>query len=173
MHFLRVVGHGVAHLFQEELRIMRKLVLIAAAAALMGVSQLGSAAEFGTAAEAEAMVKKAVEHVRKVGKEQAYADFTAKKSPFFDRDLYVTVLSLSGVNLAHGTNPKMVGMDLTEFKDADGKPFYKERLELVKTKSKFWQDYKFTDPATKKILPKAMYCEKEADAIFCVGIYKR
>jgi len=67
----------------------------------------------------------------------------------------------------------MVGVDLTEFKDADGKPFYKERLELVKTKTKFWQDYKFTDPTTKKILPKAMYCEKEVDAIVCVGVYKR
>jgi signal transduction histidine kinase len=172
MHLLSVVAHGVAHPLQEEVGIMKKIVLITAAA-LIGASQLGSAAEFGTASEAEAMVKKAVEHIRKVGKEQAYADFTAKKPPFFDRDLYVTVLSLSGVNLAHGTNPKMVGMDLTEFKDSDGKPFYKERLELVKTQSKFWQDYKFTDPTTKKILPKAMYCEKEADAIVCTGIYKR
>jgi signal transduction histidine kinase len=173
MYFLRVVGHGFHIHFREEVRIMKKIVLTAAAAALIGLSQLGLAAEFGTAAEAEAMVSKAVEHVRKVGKDQAYADFTAKKPPFFDRDLYVTVLSLGGINLAHGTNPKMVGMDLNEFRDSDGKLFYKERLELVKTKSKFWQDYKFTDPATKKILPKAMYCEKEGDAIICTGIYKR
>ena len=118
------------------------------------------AEEYGTAKDAEAMVKKATAHIKAAGKEPAYADFTAQKPEWIDRDVYVVVYDLTGKVLAHGQNPKQVGKDLLEFKDADGKEFVKERVELAKTKGKFWQDYKFTDPVTKKILPKSMYCEK-------------
>lgn len=152
----------------------RNALLPAAMLALLFQFQPALATEeFGTAKEAEAMVKHAVEHIRKVGKEQAFADFTAKKAPFVDRDLYVTVTTLAGVSQAHGQNPKMVGKDLIDFKDIDGKPYFRERMELARTKGKFWQDFKFTDPITKKVLPKSMYCELEEDFVVCTGIYKR
>ena len=32
--------------------------------------------------------------------------------------------------------------------------------------------YKFTDPVTKKVLPKSMYCERLDDTVVCGGIYK-
>ncbi|MCX7180421.1 MAG: histidine kinase, partial [Proteobacteria bacterium] len=48
----------------------------------------------------------------------------------------------------------------------------KERVELTKSKGKFWQDYKFTDPVTKKVLPKSTYCERAGETAVCVGIYK-
>ena len=54
----------------------------------------------------------------------------------------------------------------------DGKPFVKERVELAKSKGTFWQDYKFTNPVTKKIEPKQMYCERLDDTAVCGGIYK-
>lgn len=148
-------------------------ILHAALSAAFAIALPAWAAEFGTAAEAEAMVKNAVAHMKKAGRDAAYADFTAKKPPFFDRDLYVTVTSLKGPSLAHGQNPKMVGMDMTNFKDIDGKPYFQERFQLAKDKGKFWQDFKFVDPVTKKILPKSMYCELETDVIVCTGIYKR
>jgi cytochrome c len=31
----------------------------------------------------------------------------------------------------------------------------------------------FSDPVTKKLLPKSMYCEKLSDTAVCAGIYKR
>ena len=39
-------------------------------------------AQRGTPAEARAMLAQAVAHYRKVGRDQALADFTAKKAPF-------------------------------------------------------------------------------------------
>ena len=57
--------------------------------------------------------------------------------------------------------------------DPDGKAFVQERVELAKSKGKFWQDYKFTDPVTKKVLPKEMYCEKSSDVVVCGGVYKQ
>lgn len=151
---------------------MRRTLL--AAAALVGlVLPPAQAADFGTAQEAESMVKSAVGHIKKVGNAQAYKDFTDKKPPFLDRDLYVVVYGLDGKIFAHGQNSKMVGKDMIDLKDPDGKPFVRERVELAKAKGKFWQDYKFTDPVSKKVLPKAMYCERVEETVVCSGIYKR
>jgi len=152
---------------------MKAFSLIALAAAATFFSSAVLAEEFATAKEAEAMVGKAISHIKSAGKEKAYADFTEKKSGWVDRDLYVTVYDLSGKVLAHGQNSKQVGKELIGLKDADGKEFIKERVDLAKSKGKFWQEYKFTDPVTKKILPKSMFCEKLEDTAVCAGIYKR
>ena len=48
----------------------------------------------------------------------------------------------------------------------------KERMELARSKGSFWQDYKFTDPVSKKIEPKSMYCERLDDSVVCGGIYR-
>lgn len=150
---------------------IRHLVVMAVAASL-DVAAFAKE-EFGTAREAEAMVAKAVRHIRTAGAEKAYQDFTAKTPAFFDRDLYVVVYDLGGRVLAHGQNPKMVGKELIDLRDADGKPWIRERVELARSKGKFWHDYKFTDPVTKKVLPKSTYCERVDSTAVCVGIYKR
>ena len=69
------------------------------------------AADQGTAAEAEAMVKKAVAFIKANGADKSYEEFTNGKS-FKDRDLYIIVYDLNGKNLAQGANPKLVGKDL-------------------------------------------------------------
>ncbi len=131
------------------------------------------AGEFGTPAEAEAMVKKAIAYIKAHGKEKAFAEISNPKGQFVDRDLYITVYDLNGTCLAHGANPKMIGKNFIDLKDPDGKAFVKERMELAKTKDKFWQDYKFTNPVTKKIEPKSMYCERFGDIIVACGVYKK
>jgi signal transduction histidine kinase len=135
------------------------------------LSSSAFAADRANKAEAEAMVKKAVAHLKAKG-EAAYADFTAPSKAFVDRDLYVVVYGLDGKCLAHGQNAKQVGKDLINLKDPDGKLFVKERVELASSKGSFWQDYKFTDPLTKSIMPKQMYCEKVDKVAVCGGIYK-
>lgn len=125
-----------------------------------------------TAAEATAMVKKGVAYVKANGKDKAYAEISNKSGAFVDRDLYLVVYGLDGMVRAHGANEKMIGKNLIDLKDIDGKEFVKERVELAKAKGTFWQDYKFTNPVTKKIEPKSMYCERLDDVAVCGGIYK-
>jgi cytochrome c len=151
---------------------MRPLVVAMLVGSLSHVT-FATEEKYGTPQEAEAMVRSAVSHIRAVGAEKAYADFTNKAPGFFDRDLYVTVHDLRGRVLAHGGNAHMVGKDLLEMRDADGKPFVKERMELARTKGKFWHDYKFTDQVTQTVLPKSTYCERDEATVVCVGIYKR
>ena len=131
------------------------------------------ASEYGTSDEAEAMVKKAISFLKANGKEKAFAEINTPKGQFVDRDLYIFVYDLNGKCVAHGFNPKMIGKDLLEMKDVDGKFYVKERIEIAKTKGKGWQDYKFTDPVSKKIEQKTAYIEKTEDIIVGCGIYKR
>jgi len=73
---------------------------------------------------------------------------------------------------AHGANPRLVGKNVLDLKDIDGKPYVQERVDLAKSKGTFWQDYKYTNPLTKKMEPKSAYCEKLDDTVVCGGIYK-
>jgi signal transduction histidine kinase len=144
-------------------------------AVMMGLALVSSgvwAQEHATAKEAEAMVKKGVAFVKANGKDKGYAEITSKQSQFKDRDLYLVVYGLDGKVWAHGANEKMVGRVLIDLKDVDGKEFVKERVELGKAKASFWQDYKFTNPVTKKVEPKSMYCERLDDTVLCGGVYK-
>ena len=60
-------------------------------AAVLGLGLVGTslAEERGTKDEAVAMTSAAVEHVKKVGREQAFKDFTEDKATWTKKDLYV------------------------------------------------------------------------------------
>jgi signal transduction histidine kinase len=141
-----------------------------AVAALAAQGPVLAKADFASKDEAVAMVKKGVAFVKANGKDKAYAEITNKK--FVDRDLYLVVYGLDGTVLAHGANEKQVGHNLIDLKDIDGKLFVKERVELAQKQPTFWQEYKFTDPVTRKIEPKEMYCERLEDTVVCGGVYK-
>ena len=148
--------------------IARTLLAATAALAFNAHAADGGA----TKEQAVAMVKKGVAFFKANGKEKGYAEVTNKAGQFRDHDLYLTVYTLDGTVQAHGANEKMVGRNTIEMKDIDGKAFVKERMDLAKTKSSFWQDYKFTNPESKKVEPKSMYCERWDEIVICGGVYK-
>jgi cytochrome c len=151
---------------------LKRLVSASAAVAMMlAAIQLADAGN-ATADEAVAMVKKGVAFIKVEGREKGYAEITSKQGRFIHGDLYLVVYGLDGTVRAHGANDKMVGKNLIDLKDIDGKAFVKERVELAQSKSSFWQDYKFTDPVTRKVEPKTTYCERLDDTVVCGGIYK-
>lgn len=152
--------------------MLKNFLVMAVAVSLVFSFSMAGASERSTKKDAEAMVKKAVA-LYKTNGDKAFAEFNAPSKAFVRKDLYIVVYDMSGKCVAHGLNPKQVGKDLMGMKDPDGKAFVKERVEWAKSKGSFWQDYKFTDPLTKKILPKVMYCEKADDKnIICGGVYK-
>jgi len=130
------------------------------------------AADQGTAAEAEAMAKKAVAYIKAHGPEKAAEEFTNGKS-FKDRDLYISYLDFTGKMLAHGSNPKLVGKELIGLKDPEGKLMVQMAIEVAKTKGHGWtENYKFKNPTTEKLQEKAMYVERVDNSYVGVGIYK-
>jgi len=151
---------------------MKHFAHAALAVALACGGVMAHAQDHATDKEAVAMVKKGVAFIKSSGKEAGYAEVSNKGGQFTDRDLYLVVYGMDGTVLAHGANAKMVGKNLIDLKDVDGKTFVKERVDLAKAKGTFWQDYKFTNPVTKKIEPKTTYCEKLEETVVCGGIYK-
>lgn len=132
-----------------------------------------AAADRGTADECSALVKKGTAHLKANGREKSYAAFNEPQGAFVDRDLYLFVVDMSGKMLSHGANKKLIDKNLIDLKDADGKLFMKEFIEVVNKKGKGWVDYKWPHPATKAIEQKSTYVEKLDDGTFIgCGIYK-
>lgn len=151
---------------------MRKILQFILLLATFGFAGASQGADHGSAAEAVAMVQKVIAHIKANGKESTIAEINTLSDKFRDRDLYVTILDMNGVELAHGANKKLQGKNLLDLKDPDGKFYMRERLELAKSKGKGWQDYQFANPVTIKMEPKSMYFEKYEDMIISCGIYK-
>jgi len=148
-----------------------KLIPVALAFAPLVLGSFALAATSATKDEAVAMVKKAVTAIKSEGPDKAYAEIDDPKGPFVDRDLYITVVNMDGVVLAHGADKTRIGTNQMNDKDPDGKEFLKERIDLAKTEPSFWQSYKFMNPVSRQVEPKQMYCERLNDTIVCGGVY--
>jgi cytochrome c len=130
-------------------------------------------AERANAGEAVRFVKNAVSYLKKHGEKKAFADFAdTKNAQFHDRDLYLFVYDFNGVNVAHGNNPKMVGKNLLELKDADGKPIIRSFIDVASKKDSGWVEYMWPNPVTKAIEHKSSYIERVGGLIIGAGIYK-
>lgn len=146
-------------------------LFIALFTGLLGMT--AHAQDKGSAEEAIAMVKKAVAAIEKQGKEKAFAEISdPQNKTFHDRDLYIFVYDMNGMNVAHGINPKLVGKNLMDMKDNDGKPIIRAFVDIANSKGKGWHDYKWPNPVTKAIEQKSAYIEKVGDLIVGSGIYK-
>ncbi len=125
----------------------------------------------GTLDEAVAMANKAAAYLRKNGIEKTVAEVNQPKGQFVDRDLYVSIVDAKDINLAHGANPKMIGKDLSDLRDADGTYISRQRREVLKTKNEGWIKYRFLNPVTGKIEPKSQYFIKVDNYLVSCGAY--
>lgn len=127
--------------------------------------------ERGTPAEARTMLEKAVAHYKAVGRKQALADFTGKKSPFADRDLYVFCVGSDRVTVANGGFPSFVGTSVDALKDADGKPLGKTLWETGSGKGQGSVEYQWINPLSHKTEPKVSFVQKVGEDVCGVGAY--
>ena len=153
---------------------MKKIMLMASLSLVLILGSSWSyAADAGTKEEAVVMVKKAIEYIKANGRAKAFAEITDPQGKFRDRDLYVVVSDMNAKILAHGQDKNLVGKNLIDYKDEDGKEVMKERVALMKAHKTAWQDYKFINPVTNKIEPKQMYLERFEDLTIACGFYKK
>ncbi|NRR31701.1 cache domain-containing protein [Oxalobacteraceae bacterium] len=138
----------------------------------LAVTGTASANEHATKDDAVAMVHNVIAYIKANGKDKAIAEVNIPKGRFVDRDLYVAVGDGHGMVLAHGGNPRLVGKNLFEVKDVDGKAFVKDGGEILKTKNSCWVDYKWPNPVSGKIELKSLYSEKFNDLVISVGVYQ-
>jgi signal transduction histidine kinase len=151
---------------------MRAILLLL----FVSLSTLGlpaGAAEFGTRDEAVAMVKRVQVMFKAAGAEATFKAVSDKSvAEFHDRDLYPFIYDYSGVNVAHGARPALIGKNLITLKDQEGKFLVRDMLEIAKTQGKGWYDYKWPNPLNNKIEDKSSYVEKMGDYWVGVGVYR-
>jgi cytochrome c len=130
--------------------------------------------EFGSKDEAVAMVKRVQEMFKNDG---AAATFKAVSDPstkeFHDRDLYVFIYDMSGVCVAHGARPALIGKNLIDIKDQDGNYLVRGMVEIANGAGSGWVDYKWPNPRTSRIEDKSSYVEKVGDYFAGVGVYRQ
>src|SRR5580692_3749945 len=94
-----------------------------------------------TPEQVQALVDQAAEHIRNVGRQQAFADFNRRDGGFVDGELYIFCGDATGKVLAHGDNPKLVGKSVANVRDTDGKSPAVEVFRVAQTKGKGWVEY--------------------------------
>ncbi len=121
--------------------------------------------------EAIAMVKSAVAYMKANGKAKTLQEISESKGQFVKGEQYLFAIDLQGRMLAHGANTTLVGKSMIDFKDPDGKYFFKDFISVAK-KGHGWVTYKWINPVTRKTVPKSSYVEMADDIIIGCGVYR-
>ena len=112
--------------------------------------------------------------IKAKGKDEMMKRINAKDPDFVQGQLYIDLRDVkTGIVLAHPYNPSIVGKDLTDVPDANGKKYRREIIELAAAKGKGWVDYQYKNPSTGKIGPKTTYILLVDGVVLEAGIYKK
>ncbi|HEX9189830.1 MAG TPA: cache domain-containing protein [Vicinamibacteria bacterium] len=147
---------------------MTKILLRALSAAAVALPLAALAGEFGTAAEAKAMLDKAVAAL-KANKGDALAKFQKGEGGFKDRDLYPFCGGPDGNFTAH---PTLVGKSLKDLKDKAGKPLGEEIYKVAAEGKVAEVAYMWPRPGTTDPVQKVSFVTRVGDQVCAVGYYK-
>lgn len=151
-----------------------KLFATAAAALCLAIAATPALANGPTEKDAIAMVERGVALVKAKGKDEMMKKINAKDAEYVQGELYIDMRDLkTGIVLAHPYNPSIVGKDLTDVPDANGKKYRREIIELAAAKGKGWVDYQYKNPTSGKIEPKTTFIQRVDDVVLEAGIYKK
>jgi polyisoprenoid-binding protein YceI len=143
--------------------------VLAAVALLIGAA-FAVAQQFGTAAEAKAMLDKAVTAL-KANEADALAKFNSPTGGFRDRDLYVFCFDMTTGKFNAHVNPALMGTDSRALK-VNGQPVGEMVFNAAKEGTITTVDYDFPKPGTTQPVPKESYVTRVGNEGCGVGYYK-
>ena len=127
------------------------------------------AGEYGTKAEAKAMLDKVVSDMEK-DKHGTLAKITDRA--YNDRDLYPFCSGPDGKVSAHGAIRERIGVDQATLKDSAGKAFGAEIRRVARPSEVSEVSYTYSRPGSKEQAPKISLVTKVDDQVCAVGYYK-
>jgi signal transduction histidine kinase len=148
-------------MYRRQLLAALSVVALASSASVL-------AADYGTPAEAKAMLDKAVVALN-ANKADALAQFTKGEGGFKDRDLYPFCGGADGSFSAH---PTLVGKSMKELKDKAGKPVGEEMYKVAQAGKISEVSYMWPRPGQTDPVQKVSLVTKVGDQICAVGYYK-
>jgi signal transduction histidine kinase len=94
--------------------------------------------------EAVAMVERVKEMFVRDGVDTTFKAVSDKSVvEFHDRDLYPFIYDLRGNCVAHGARPALIGKNLLDLKDQDGKYLIHEMVDIASGPGTGWVNYKW------------------------------
>lgn len=119
---------------------------------------------------ATALLERAVRHIEQTG-EKGAADFS-RQAAFVDRDLYAYAVRMDGRFLASGgSSAALIGDNVLDYTDVEGKAFFREMIELAKVKGGGQVEYRWFNPADSRGEPKVTMFRKVGEIVVAVGFY--
>jgi cytochrome c len=144
------------------------------AVVIFGGLSIGASAEADPAQKVQALTERGLAHIRDVGRDQALFDFSRPDGGFIEGELYIFCLDASGVVVASGGSPKIIGHNLADARGPDGRLAIVEVIQLGLSQGSGWLEYRWPDPATKRIELKTVYILKVDDHTVCgSGYYEK
>ncbi|MCX5790269.1 MAG: cache domain-containing protein [Elusimicrobia bacterium] len=125
------------------------------------------AGQYGSAAEAKSMLRRAAAAVKK-DKAKALAMFTKGDGGFKVRDLYPFCGGPDGMFTAH---PTLMGKSMRDLSDQTGNPFGKEMYGVAKEGGFAQVSYQWARPDETQPSAKKAYVTKVGDQVCAVGYY--
>ncbi|MES2019161.1 MAG: cache domain-containing protein [Pseudomonadota bacterium] len=127
-----------------------------------------------TQKDAIAMAEKAAAFTKANGRDALIKKITAKDPDFVQGAMYIYMRDFStGINLAHPFNQSIVGKDLNDVPDTNGKLYRRDIMDVAKKDGKGWVDYMYKNPENSKIEAKTAYVLRAGDVVLVAGIYKK
>lgn len=80
------------------------------------------------------LLEKSIAHIRSVGTKKAFSDFSNPAGKFVNGRLTIAVYDFEGKNLANSEYPMLIGQDLINRKDPDGKFIVKDSIQIARDK---------------------------------------
>lgn len=166
-------GYGVVEyrwLNPQHIKVERKVAYFRAVGNRILV--VGYYVPRASAEQAQAMLWRAV-HEFKQDRAKAIDRFNDLNGGFIQDDLYVFVVGLDDRRMhAHGAQPGLIGCDVDELMDADGKPFNPQMIDIAMTHGEGEFGYRWKNPVTGREESKRTYFKRVGNYLVAVGAYQ-
>ena len=152
---------------------LRAVFFGAAAVFMFAVNCSSLAAESPGAAEAQALLNKAVAYLDENGMPKGICAFNDPKGAFHQGPLYVFVINMDGVYFAHSAAPTLIGTSLRDTRDAAGQPIGILIMDAVAAEQSEPVEYMWLNYETNEVEKKRTFLKRVENFVLGVGYYAR
>lgn len=142
-----------------------RTLFIASALALAAGTAL---AEVAPPDDARSLLDAALAEIRTQGLEKAVKDFNAGGKWKKER-AYLVAVQLDGTVLANSANGKLPGHNMLEARDANGRHFVKQAIQVVRANGSGQVDLRWGHPATRRLSDATMFVRRVPDQDVYIG----